>query len=56
VPEWKAANRDEFGFPLTKNGKMSIDQKLEYLLEEISALHKRVKSLENSLMSLISRK
>ncbi|MFW9991572.1 MAG: hypothetical protein ACFFD4_05900 [Candidatus Odinarchaeota archaeon] len=55
MPDWKEANRDELGFPLTKKGKMDMDQRLQFLLEEITALHARIKTIENSFQILLER-
>ena len=49
MPDWIEANKDTFGFPVTKKGIMSPDEKLEYLLHEVITLQKRILSLENSL-------
>ena len=49
MPDWTEANKDIFGFPVSKKGIMSADQKLEYLLHEVITLQKRIQSLENSL-------
>lgn len=56
MPEWKEASRDSYGFPLTKNGAMTNEERLQYLLEEVLSLHQRVKSLENTLEKLLRKK
>lgn len=55
MPDWNEADRDEFGFPLTREGTMSNNQKMAYLLKEIVALQKRMKSLENSIGSILQK-
>lgn len=55
MPDWNEANRDEFGFPLTKEGSMKTDTKLKYLLDEILAIQKRIQSLEDSIGVFISK-
>ncbi len=49
MPDWKKVKTDNDGFPITRNGKMTTDEKLGYILEEIRALHLRVKSLEETI-------
>jgi len=53
MPKWKKADMDSSGFPLTSDGKMEIEEKLAYLLEEVLALQLRVKSLEGSIQSVL---
>ncbi len=53
MPEWREAQRDDHGFPMKKDGEMSSEEKLIYLLEEIVALHQRVKSIESTLQQLL---
>lgn len=53
MPDWNEAEKDEFGFPLTKKGMLSSNQKLEYLLHEVITLQKRIQSLENSLETIL---
>jgi hypothetical protein len=53
MPNWKKSDRDSSGFPLTSDGKMEIEEKLAFLLEEVLALQLRVKSLEGSIQSVL---
>ena len=53
MPKWKKADRDSSGFPLTSNGKMEIEEKLALLMEEVLALQLRMKSLEESIQSVL---
>ena len=55
MPDWKATKRDEYGFPLMKNGEMNIDNKLKYLLLEVNAIHKRIQSLENTIKHFLDK-
>ena len=53
MPDWKKADRDSSGFPLTSDGKMETEGKLAFLLEEVLALQLRMKSLEGSIQSVL---
>ena len=53
MPKWKKANKDSSGFPLTSDGEMEIEEKLALLMEEVLALHLRMKSLEESIQSVL---
>jgi len=53
MPKWKKTDRDSSGFPLTSNGKMEIEEKFALLMEEVLALQLRMKSLEESIQSVL---
>ena len=53
MPKWKEADRDSSGFPLTSDGEMEIEEKLALLMEEVLALQLRMKSLEESIQSVL---
>ena len=53
MPKWKKADRDSSGFPLNSNGEMTIEEKLALLMEEVLALQLRMKSLEESIQSVL---
>ena len=53
MPKWKKADRDSSGFPLTSSGEMEIEEKLALLMEEVLALQLRMKSLEESIQSVL---
>ncbi len=53
MPKWKEADRDSSGFPLTSDGEMKIEEKLALLMEEVLALQLRMKSLEESIQSVL---
>lgn len=55
MPAWKEAERDDDGFPHTdENEEMTLKERTKYLLNEITALHNRVSSIEKSLERLLS--
>jgi len=53
MPKWKKADRDSSGFPLTSDGEMGTEEKLVLLMEEVVALQLRMKSLEESIQSVL---
>ena len=53
MPKWKKADKDSSGFPLTSDREMEIEEKLALLMEEILALQLRMKSLEESIQSVL---
>ncbi len=53
MPKWKKADRDSSGFPLTSDAEMEIEEKLALLMEEVLALQLRMKSLEESIQSVL---
>ena len=53
MPKWKKADRDSSGFPLTSDREMEIEEKLALLMEEVLALQLRMKSLEESIQSVL---
>ncbi len=53
MPKWKKADRDSSGFPLASDGEMKIEEKLALLMEEVLALQLRMKSLEESIQSVL---
>ncbi len=53
MPKWKKADRDSSGFPLTSDGELEIEEKLSLLMEEVLALQLRMKSLEETIQSVL---